>query len=345
MLVTCEPTDGSTTCDGEDTAMAERSGRVDTEAHKVAGSSWITVIIAFAANVAVAIAKTIAAGMTGSAALVAEAAHSWADAGNEVFLLIAERKAARPADASHPLGYGREAYVWSMFAAFGIFTVGSAVSIWHGFQSLFVDEADSDYTVGYIVLAISAVLEGFSFLQSVRQSRRRAGQLRQPTLRYVLKGSNPTLRAVFAEDAAALIGLVIAFLAMLLHQITGIAAFDAIGSILVGVLLGIVAIVLIDRNRRYLVGENVTPHIRDMILTDLLADKDIVEVTYLHVEFVGSGKVFVVAAVDLVGDAKESELAVRLRTVERHLEEHPMVEEIILTPAAPGEKALVPNGQ
>lgn len=316
---------------------------VSTEAHKASGSSWVTVIIAFAANIAVAIAKTIAAIMTGSAALVAEAAHSWADAGNEVFLLIAEKRSARPADAKHPLGYGREAYVWSMFAAFGIFTVGAAVSIWHGVQSLFVDEASSDYTVGYIVLAVSAVLEGFSFGQSVRQARGRAATLRQPVLRYVLKGSNPTLRAVFAEDAAALIGLVIAFLAMLLHQLTGIAAFDAIGSIIIGVLLGIVAIVLIDRNRRYLVGENVTPHIRNMILRDLLEDRDIVEVTYLHVEFVGSGRVYVVAAVDLVGDAKESELAVRLRTVERHLEEHPMVQEVVLTPAAPGEKALVPG--
>lgn len=316
---------------------------VSTEAHKASGSSWVTVIIAFAANIAVAIAKTIAAIMTGSAALVAEAAHSWADAGNEVFLLIAEKRSARPADAKHPLGYGREAYVWSMFAAFGIFTVGAAVSIWHGVQSLFVDEASSDYTVGYIVLAVSAVLEGFSFAQSVRQARGRAATLRQPVLRYVLKGSNPTLRAVFAEDAAALIGLVIAFLAMLLHQLTGIAAFDAIGSIIIGVLLGIVAIVLIDRNRRYLVGENVTPHIRNMILRDLLEDRDIVEVTYLHVEFVGSGRVYVVAAVDLVGDAKESELAVRLRTVERHLEEHPMVQEVVLTPAAPGEKALVPG--
>ena len=129
---------------------------------------------------------------------------------------------------------------------------------------------------------------------------------------------------------------------MFLHQITGIAAFDAIGSILVGILLGIVAIVLIDRNRRYLVGENVTPRIRDMILRALLEDEDIVEVTYLHVEFVGSGKVYVVAAVDLVGDAKESQLAVRLRTVERHLEENPMVQEVVLTPSAPGEKPLVP---
>lgn len=323
--------------------MTASKGGVDTEAHKAAGGSWLTVIIAFAANLAVAIAKTIAAGMTGSAALVAEAAHSWADAGNEVFLLIAERKSSRPADAKHPLGFGREAYVWSMFAAFGIFTVGSAVSIWHGVQSLFSHESnDSNYLVGYIVLAISFVLEGFSFLQSVRQARGRAAELRQPVLRYVLKGSNPTLRAVFAEDAAALIGLVIAFLAMFLHQITGIAAFDAIGSILVGILLGVVAIVLIDRNRRYLVGENVTPRIRDMILRALLEDKDIVEVTYLHVEFVGSGKVYVVAAVDLVGDAKESQLAVRLRTVERHLEENPMVQEVVLTPSAPGEKPLAP---
>lgn len=302
--------------------------------------SALTVIIAFCANLAVAIAKTVAAVLTGSAALVAEAAHSWADTGNEIFLLIAERRGAKPADAKHPLGHGREAYVWSMFAAFGLFSVGSAVSIWHGIQSLFAGESETTYLVGYIVLGISFVLEGISFVQSARQARKDAKPTRRHTVEYVMNGSNPTLRAVFAEDAAALIGIVIAALAMMLHQITGIAAFDAIGSILVGVLLGIVAIVLIDRNRRFLVGETVTSDTRDAILTSMLKNPEISSVSYLHIEFVGAGLVYLVAAVDLTGDDSESRLAVRLREVEVQLEELEVVQEVVLTPSSPEQKKL-----
>jgi cation diffusion facilitator family transporter len=315
----------------------QKSGETSEQA---SSDSTVTVIIAFVANLAVAIAKTIAAVITGSAALVAEAAHSWADTGNEIFLLIAERRGAKPADAKHPLGHGREAYVWSMFAAFGLFSVGAAVSIWHGIQSLSAGESETSYLVGYIVLGVSALFEGFSFIQSVRQARGRAVKLRRHTVDYVMNGSNPTLRAVFAEDAAALIGIAIAFLAMLLHQITGIAAFDAIGSILVGVLLGIVAIVLMDRNRRFLVGETVSPAVRDDLLEAMLENPSIASVSYLHIEFVGAGRVYVVAAIDLTGDDRESALALRLREAEVELEKLPMIQEVVLTPSAPGRKPL-----
>lgn len=311
-----------------------------TEPSKKTGDSTVTVIIAFCANLAVAIAKTIAAVITGSASLVAESAHSWADTGNQIFLLIAERKSAKPADVKHPVGHGREAYVWSMFAAFGLFSVGSAVSIWHGISSLFAGEAESSYTVGYIVLGLSFLFEGTSFIQSVRQGRSRATKLNRRTVDYVMNGPNPTLRAVFAEDASALIGIAIAFAAMLAHQLTGIAAFDSIGSILVGVLLGIVAIVLIDRNRRFLVGETVTQSVRDDFLKSMLEVPAIDSVSYLHIEYVGPGSVYLVAAVDLTGDDPESELADRLRRTEVEIEKHSSVQEVVLTPSAPGQAKL-----
>ena len=131
-------------------------------------------LIAFGANFLVAVAKTWAAALTGSASMVAEAAHSWADTGNEIFLMIANKRSSRPADARHPLGFGREAYVWSLFAALGLFVAGAAVSITHGIHELFDPEPATDFVIGYIVLAVSFLLEGFSFLQSVRQARREA---------------------------------------------------------------------------------------------------------------------------------------------------------------------------
>ena len=308
--------------------------------NSAAGRS-LTVVIALSANLVIAIAKTIAALITGSASMVAESAHSWADFGNEIFLLIADRRSMRQRDDPHPLGYGREAYVWSMFAAFGIFTAGAVVSIWHGIQQLFAPEDITDFGIAYIVLAVAAVLEGVSFTQAFRQAR--AGGKRRGTSTgfYALTSSNATLRAVFAEDAAALIGLLVAFLGILLHQVTGLAAFDAAGSILVGILLAIVTIVLIDRNRRFLIGEVPDARLRNEVLAGLLGRPDIERVTYLHLEFVGPRKVFLVASVDIVGDETETHVAYALRRVEESLRDRDYIEEALLSLSTPDEPSLV----
>jgi cation diffusion facilitator family transporter len=299
-----------------------------------------TVVLAFFANLVVAIAKTVAAGLTGSASIMAEAAHSWADTGNEIFLLVADRRGSEKRDARHPLGYGRETYFWSTIAAFGLFTAGAIVAIYNGIQELIDPEPAADYWVAYIVLAVSAVLEGISFSQAFRQARADARKRGRGTLEQVLKSSNPTLRAVFAEDAAALIGLAIAFLGVLLHQLTGVSAYDAIGSILVGVLLGIVAIVLIDRNRRFLVGQEPSAELDGYALQLLLDNTEVDRVTYLHLEFVGPERVFLVAAVDLVGDQSETHVAVRLRAIERDLAATQYIEEAVLTLSTPDEESL-----
>ncbi|HEY3036522.1 MAG TPA: cation transporter, partial [Streptosporangiaceae bacterium] len=278
--------------------------------------SLITVLVAFGANVLIAVAKTAAAAVTGSASLLAEAAHSWADTGNEIFLLIANRRSRRPADPAHPFGHGREAYVWSLLAAIGLFVAGAAVSVTHGIQELINPEPAGHFAVGYIVLAVSFVLEGISFLQSVRQAKPEAEELQRDLIEHVLATSDPTLRAVFAEDSAALTGLVIAGAGLAAHQLTGSPVPDAIGSILVGVLLAVVAVVLINRNRQYLVGQEVDPRVRAAAVEALLAAPEVARVTYLRLEFVGPRVVSVVGDVDLTGDDTESHVAVRLRALE-----------------------------
>ena len=243
-----------------------------------------------------------------------------------------------------------------MFAAFGLFTAGAVVSIWHGIQELIEPEPASDYVVAYVVLGIAFVLEGVSFTQAYRQARKTSSELGRTVLGFISSTSNPTLRAVFAEDAAALIGLLIAGSGVLLHQQTGSPVPDAIGSIGVGVLLAVVAVFLIDRNRRFLVGESVRP---DFVLfaaarllnglpsgfakfrAGLLERPEIDRVTYLHLEFLGPGRMYLVAAVDMSGDEAEHHLAIRLRRVERELEQAENIEEAVLTLATPDEDSLV----
>ena len=311
-----------------------------TTAEDAGGDSLLTVIVALVANGLLALAKSVVAVITGSAAMVAEAAHSWSDTGNEVFLLVAERRGSKPRDAAHPRGYGRATYIWSLVAAFGLFSAGAVVSVWHGVTSLFETEREVSYVANYVVLGIAFVLEGISFLQASRQVRGAAQKFGAHPLRYVSRTSNPTLRAVFFEDFSALLGLVIAGAGIGLHQLTGRHEYDAIASILIGVLLACVAVFLMWRNMEYLLGEAQGPEVRREVLGKLLAHPDIDHITYLHLEFVGPQKLFVVAAVDLTGDDAEGHLALRFRRLESEIEEDPMIEDAILTLAPPDEPAL-----
>jgi len=301
-----------------------------------------TVWVAFGANFLVGVAKTIAAVVTGSASLLAEAAHSWADTGNEVFLLVANRRSYRPPDRAHPLGHGREAYVWSLLAALGLFVAGAAVSVTHGIQELITPEPATHFVVGYAVLALSFVLEGISFLRSVRQARPTAELFGLDLIEEVMATSDPTLRAVFFEDSAALVGLVIAALGLAAHQATGSPTPDAVGSILVGVLLAGVAVVLINRNRQFLVGEEVGPRVRAAAIRALLELPEVARVTYLRLEIVGPRMLYVIGDVDLVGDDAESHVAVRLRALEARISASAAVAGAVLSLSAPDEPSLSP---
>jgi cation diffusion facilitator family transporter len=303
-------------------------------------ASLVTVLVALAANLLVAVAKSVAAVITKSASLTAEAAHSWADTGNELFLLVANRRAARPPDRAHPLGHGREAYVWSLFAALGLFVAGGAVSITHGVNELRAPSPAEHFAVGYVVLGISAVLEGTSFARSVRQATPEAELLQRDLIEHVMATTDPTLRAVFVEDASALLGLLLAAAGLAAQQLTGSVTPDAIGSILIGLLLVAVAVLLINRNRQFLVGEQADPRVRRAVLQALLDLPQVQRVTYLRLEVVGPRTISVIGDVDLAGDDVESNVAVTLRSVEALIDASPAVAGTVLSLSAPDESSL-----
>jgi divalent metal cation (Fe/Co/Zn/Cd) transporter len=164
--------------------------------------------------------------------------------------------------------------------------------------------------------------------------------MQRDLIEHVLATSDPTLRAVFAEDSAALIGLLIAAAGLGAHQLTGSPVPDAVGSILVGVLLAVVAVVLINRNRRFLVGQEADPRVRAAALQALLDAPEVARVTYLRLEIVGPRMVSVVGDVDLTGDDTESHLAIRLRALEARISASPAVAGTVLSLSAPDEPTL-----
>ncbi len=319
--------------------VGKSDNNIPASEHK-SSSSLRTVLIAVGANLIIAIAKTVAAFMTGSASMIAESAHSWADAGNGTLLIVAEKKAVKPADRSHPLGYGKESYVWSMIAAFGVFMAGSIVSIYTGITEWNAAESETNYTIGFIILAIAFVLEGFSLVQAYLQSKKHGEAIDVSAIGYVVDTSNPTLRGVFFEDLAAVIGLVVAAAAMGMHAYTGQPFWDALGSIIVGLLLGAVAIFLISRNRDFLVGHKVSNKMHRYVLGKLLEHPDVDSVSYLHLEWVGPKKIFMVAAVDIAGNQREEQLARKFETIENQFRANPLFQEAILTLSVPDAEVL-----
>jgi divalent metal cation (Fe/Co/Zn/Cd) transporter len=235
---------------------------------------------------------------------------------------------------------GREAYVWSLFAALGLFVAGGAVSITHGVNELRAPSPAEHFAVGYVVLGISAVLEGTSFARSIRQATPEAESLQRDLIEHVMATSDPTLRAVFVEDASALLGLLLAAVGLAAHQLTGSVTPDAVGSILIGLLLVAVAVVLINRNRQFLVGEEADPRVRRAVLQTILDLPQVQRVTYLRLEFVGPRMISIVRDVDLAGDDVESSVAFRLRSLEALCTASPAVVCAVLSLSAPDEPSL-----
>jgi cation diffusion facilitator family transporter len=256
-----------------------------------------TVAVALVANLATALAKVLAALFTGSSAMWAEAFHAFADSGNQVLLLLAQRRSGRPPDEQHPLGHGRAAYFWALIAAMGVFAIGAVLSVHQGIEGLVHRQPVLSFRIAYFVLLVSFCLDGVSLIQAQRQLRREAQALERTFLEHLDLSSDPVVRAVFAEDAAALVGNLIAGAGIALHQVTGSAVSDGIAAISVGILLGFVAFQLAARNGDILIGGQVSAALRGRIGAMIVAQPGIVAVTELVVTFIGPRQAWVVARV------------------------------------------------
>ena len=232
-----------------------------------------TVLVATGVNVAIAVAKLVAAALTGSASMWAEAAHSFADTGNEVLLFVGLRKSRKGPDARHPFGYGQERFFWAFLAALGIFLIGGALSVGEGVRSLLLPEPLESVWVGVAVLLVSGALEAYSWRTARRQLREAARARDRSLLQQLRRSTDPSAGTVYLEDSAALIGIAVALLALVLHAVTGSAVWDAVGSVCVGALLLGVAALLARRSKSLLLDESPPPDVL-VPLRELVAGVD-----------------------------------------------------------------------
>ena len=222
-------------------------------------SSTFHIIQSLAVNVVIAVAKGVAAVITGSGAMMAETLHSFADCGNQLLLLVGVHKSKRAPDASHPLGYGRDLYFWSFLVALLLFTGGGMFSIYEGIHKIRNPEPVEHVFVAYIVLIVSFALEGWSTLENVRELNRRRGST--GFFRYLIDTKDSDLIVVFGENSAAVVGLTFAMATLGLAAYTGNGRWDGIGSLSIGCVLVGVAAFLATEVKSLLVGESAPPSV------------------------------------------------------------------------------------
>jgi cation diffusion facilitator family transporter len=224
-----------------------------------AATSKTAVYAAIAGNLAVAVTKFIAAFLTGSSAMLSEGIHSVVDTGNGLLLLWGIRRSRRPPDPSHPFGHGKELYFWTLIVAILIFAVGGGMSVYEGIVHLRHPSELKDPTWNYVVLALAAVFEGFAWTVAYKQLRETRG--RRNLWAAVRASKDPTTFTVLVEDSAAMLGLLVAFLGVYLGQRLHNPYLDGAASIVIGVILGAVAVVLARESKGLLVGESADPEV------------------------------------------------------------------------------------
>ncbi|WP_019634605.1 cation diffusion facilitator family transporter [Actinomadura atramentaria] len=296
--------------------------------------STLTVFLALAANLGIAVAKIVAAVVTGSASMGAEAAHSVADTFNEVLLLVGLRRSGRPADRRHPFGYGKERYIWTLLVAVAIFGMGALFAFYQGFETIVAGHGgEADPLVGYVVLGVSFVLEGTSWRQAVRQVRADARAENLPLRVFLRRTDEPTSLSVLLEDSAALLGLLLAFAGLGLHQLTGSAVWDGVGSALIGVLLTAVALLLGRVNLNLLIGNQADPRIIADVRERLTAAPEVEWLVDIVTMTVGADRVLVCARLDFRDALRASDVEHACVRMARELREaHPEIDEVFLEP-------------
>lgn len=277
------------------------------------------IIAALSANAVIAVTKFIAWGFSGSSSMLAEGVHSLADTGNQALLLVGKKASKKKADQEHPFGYGRERFVYAFVVAIILFSIGGVFSLYEGYEKLTHPHALENAWLPVLVLVIAIVAESFSLRTAIKESNLVRGD--QSWVQFIRRARQPELPVVLLEDVAALLGLVFALLGVSLTIVTGDAIWDAIGTLAIGVLLVIVAVILGIETKSLLVGEGATEADTEAIRDAINAHKDVEALIHMKTLYLGPDELMVGAKVAFAADAKMTEVAIGIDAVEHSIRE------------------------
>jgi cation diffusion facilitator family transporter len=283
-----------------------------------ASSGSRAIIAALLANLGIAVTKFVAYLVSGSSSMLAESIHSLADSGNQVLLLIGGRRAQRAADALHPFGYGRERYIYAFIVSIVLFSVGGLFSIYEGVHKIQHPEPITDAWLPITVLLIAMALEGWSLRTAVRESNE-VRPADQGWVAFVRRAKAPELPVVLLEDSAALVGLVLAMFGVVTATITGDGVWDGIGTVMIGALLVVVAVILGIETKSLLLGEGAVPAEVSAIERALVDGDDIDRVIHMKTLYLGPDELLVAAKVAVTASDTGIEIAAAIDAAERRV--------------------------
>lgn len=293
--------------------------------------SKTVIYAALAGNFLIAATKFVAAFFTGSSAMLSEGIHSLVDTGNGFLLLYGMKRAARPADRTHPFGHGRELYFWSFVVALLIFALGAGVSFYEGVVHILEPEPIENPIVNYVVLGLSIVFEGGSWLIALKEFRHAKGAL--GWWQAVRQSKDPTVYTVLFEDSAALIGLLIALVGITLAQVLKIPELDGVASLGIGLLLAATAVFLAREAKGLLMGEAAAPEVQDRVLAIAQGDPAVQQANGVVTVHLGPNQIVAALSVEFEDAASISEVEACVERIEKRLrEEMPQISGLFIKP-------------
>jgi len=291
--------------------------------------SRVSIYAAIAANVAIAVTKFVVAGITGSSAMLSEGIHSAVDTFNGVLLLVGLKLSQRPATPEHPFGHGKELYFWSLIVAVLIFGVGGGLSFYEGVQHVLHPEPMRNPVWNYVVLGVAAVFEGSSLAIALRQFLKQAGDT--PFWEALHRSKDPTTYTVLAEDAAALVGLLVAAVGIALSYRFDKPEWDGVASLIIGLLLAGVAVALIRESRGLLIGEGIRPETARAIRSLALEQPKVRDVGRILSMYIGPDDVLVTMDLDFDDGTEAADAAAAIAAVERQVRDrYPMIKRLFI---------------
>ncbi|REG82272.1 cation diffusion facilitator family transporter [Algoriphagus antarcticus] len=291
--------------------------------------SKLPIYAAIVANFAIAIAKFVAASISGSSAMISEGIHSLVDTGNGGLLLFGIHKSKKPADDNHPFGHGKELYFWSLIVAILIFSIGGGMSLYKGISHISDPAPLTDPFWSYVVLGLAFLFEGAALFFALKNFKKQKGD--NSWWRAIKLSKDPGSFAVILEDAGALLGLLVAFAGLFLGHYFNDARYDAYASILIGLLLAVIAVILAIESKGLLIGEGANPKMSDSILKIVLEDESVDKAKKPLTMYFGPRDVFL--AIDIRFEKNQSSLDIEKAVcrLEKDIRlKHPIVKRIFL---------------